>query len=126
MNNSNISDKLKKIKYNNKIIISIDYSDLNVNQAHALADFGSSIIRKEALNTVLLLVNVTNTCYNLELVKKIRTTAKEDKPFIKKTALIGVLNMKKIPYNTITIFSNRDMKIFDNITEAKDYLVSDE
>lgn len=125
MEEFNIEERAKKIEHEGKTIVFMDYSNLPVEQASLLADVSPKIIQKEPLNSVLFLIDVTEARYNPEIIEKLKRATKGNNPYVKKTAVVGVVGMKKILFNAIVLFSKRDIKLFDTVEEAKNYLVLD-
>lgn len=123
MNNLNLENRAQKMNYKGKDLIFMDYSNLNIDQVLDLSKISAQVIRKEPLNSVLLLVDVTDARFNSKIIDELKSLSKDNKPFVKKTAIVGVNNFKKILFNAIVSFAKRDLKLFNNLEESKDWLI---
>jgi hypothetical protein len=47
-----------------------------------------------------------------------------NKPYVKAAAIIGISGIKKIIFEAVMMFSRRKIHIFNDMTEAKDWLVT--
>ena len=73
---------------------------------------------------VLLLNDFRDTIATEQYMERAKKYGKEQKDKIKKTALLGITGMKKVLVLAYIQFSgNTNTKIFNDIEEAKEYLV---
>ena len=118
--------KSKWIEHQGKRIFFADYSGFQDFDAFkAEADDSTSITITQPDNSVLLLVDVTDTAGNQEMVDYIIKSANKDKEKMKKTAVIGVSGYRRIFLRTVVRFTGMSLKDFSDIEEAKDWLVKD-
>lgn len=123
--NFNPSERIKIIDYKGKKIFSEDYSYCSPNDSMQILKQSSRYIQKQPLNSVLNLANVTGTKYNADSIEYLKKYSGEDKAYIKKTAVLGIEGMKKVSLKTVSLFSNRSFRVFNNKEEAKEWLISD-
>jgi hypothetical protein len=119
-------EKMKRIQlidYKGKEIVYLDFSDCNVDEVFQIIEMAKKIIRVQPLNSVLTLTNVSGTKYNREAIQEMKEFANGNKPFVKAGAVIGIDGLKKIVYDAITRFSERNLPAFDDIEKAKNWLV---
>ncbi|MFB6208201.1 MAG: hypothetical protein ABEJ69_02535 [Candidatus Nanohaloarchaea archaeon] len=74
-------------------------------------------------NSVLALTLVRDTSYNKEILKRLKSLTKANKPYIEKSAVVGVSGLQKVALSGVKKFSGREFEQFDSVEEAKDYLV---
>lgn len=79
----------------------------------------------QPLNSVLVLTDFTGATFNHDALRALEETAVFDKPFIKKSALLGTQSFPRDFYEEITTFSRRDLRIFATRDEALRWLVRD-
>lgn len=115
--------RLRVIDYKGKEIIYIDFTDCNVNEVFEIIEMAKKIIRIQPLNSVLTLTNVSGTKYNREVIQAMKEFANDNKPFVKAGAVVGIDGLKRIVYDAITRFSERDLPSFDDNEKAKDWLI---
>jgi hypothetical protein len=119
-------EKVKRIQvidYKGKEIIYLDFSDCNVNEVFEIIEIAKKIIRIQPLNSVLTLTNVSGTKYNREIIQAMKEFANGNKPFVKAGAVIGIDGLKRVVYDAITRFSERNLPAFDDNKKAKDWLI---
>ena len=115
--------RIRVIDYKGKEIVYLDFSDCNVNEVFEILEMAKKIIRIQPLNSVLTLTNVSGTKYNREVIQAMKEFANDNKPFVKAGAVVGIDGLKKIVYDAITRFSERNLPAFDDSEKAKDWLI---
>jgi hypothetical protein len=81
-------------------------------------------IRSQPKGSVLLLTDVKDGYFANETVDAFKVYARDNKPYVAKSAIIGLSAVKKFVVNVVSKFGGRDLKAFDSEQAAKDYLVS--
>ena len=112
------------IEHKGKEILYVDYSGLYdddlVNATHEVNDFLTKLGKLE----IPILVDVRNSYANekmtVDSLKKKAITAKQ---YSKKTAVIGVTKTQEVILTVVNMFSGLGVKPFDNLEEAKDWLI---
>jgi hypothetical protein len=115
--------RVRYIYHNGRQILFLDFSGCTVEDFHVSIKEAETLIRAEQPNSVLTLTDVTSAKYNLEVTKALKEFAIGNKPFVKAGAVVGLDALKKIIYNSIMHVSGRNLLAFDNIAQAKDWLV---
>ena len=118
--------KSKWIDHKGKRLFFADYSNFNDFESFKEeVDYSTSITIKEPLNSVRMLVDVTGTLGLPEMVNYIQESAMKDKDNMKKTAVVGVTGYRRIFLRAVVQFTRMDLKPFDDIEQAKEWLVED-
>jgi hypothetical protein len=124
--NCNDKGKMQRIEFithKGRAIMYLNFSDCNVDEVLQLIETAKKIIRVQPLHSVLTLTNVSGTKFNREVVEAMKEFAEGNKPFVRAGAVIGIEGLKKIVYDTITRFTERNLPAFDEIEKAKDWLI---
>ncbi len=116
-------NRVSYIYHQGRQILFLDFTDCSVDEALGIIQEAGPIIREQHENSVLTLTDVTGARYNQEVTQAMKEFAKGNKPFVKAGAVVGLDGMKKIIYNVIAKVSGRNLSTFDNIEEAKEWLV---
>ena len=74
---------------------------------------------------VLVLTDFTAAVFNRDTIRAVKETAVFDKPFIKKSALIGTETFPVEFYEELKNFSRRELLIFRTRDEALTWLVAE-
>jgi len=113
------------IEHKGRKIIYEDYSGCNSETIKPLLEKAAAIIRRQPPASVLALVNVENTKYNKEASAAMKEFVKENTPYIKCSAVVGMDGLKTVLLKGIIAFTGRkNLKVFDDIGKAKDYLAA--
>jgi hypothetical protein len=119
--------KSKWINHKEKKIFFADYSDFEkdfeklkkeVTQANA-------IMVREPKRSLLLLVNVHGTTGTAEITFFLKDAAIQVKANVRKAAVIGVSGVRLALLRSVSYLSGMDIRPFDDIESAKDWLVSE-
>jgi hypothetical protein len=113
------------IEHQGKRILHIRFPDTATfeEQKHIIFTAKYAVAR-EPFNSVLTLTELGDFHFNADVTEEMRRYIEHNKPFVKAAAVLGVKGVKKIIYSTFLTITGRKMKLFDDIEEAKDYLVS--
>jgi GTP:adenosylcobinamide-phosphate guanylyltransferase len=115
-------EKVKFIEHKGKKIFNMDFSNCLENEVLALIEESKKIIKSQPEKSLLTLTDVTHARYNAGVVAAIQMFVRDNKPHVKAAAIIGVNAVKKIIYKKVMEFSERDIKTFDDLNKAKDWL----
>jgi hypothetical protein len=75
--------------------------------------------------SLLILTDFSGSKFDAAAMRAIKETAVFDKPFVKKSALIGTLSLPRVPCE-MENFSRRDFAVFSSWEEGLSWLVDDE
>lgn len=115
------------IAYKNKKIFYIDYSSfgLNIDKAFRLIRFATQEYQRLQLppKSVLAIANLSGLYFNSDLVNVFKEEKEKTSYYEKKVAVIGLKGLQWLAYDYVTTLNSGDLvKIFKNITEAKEWL----
>ena len=81
-------------------------------------------ICKRPKDSVLVLVDVRGTTTSTEAVDVFRHSAARTKGWVIRQAIVGVTGIQKILARAVARFSGEELVLFDDVDEAKDWLVT--
>ncbi|MEN8123366.1 MAG: hypothetical protein ABFS35_23715 [Bacteroidota bacterium] len=114
----------KIILHNGVEIIFNDYSGLKtVDEVKNVVNQAAKIIQNKKPNSVLSLICFKNTHFNKQIISALQDAAKDNKPYIKASAVFGVSGMGKIILDGVIKLTGRDLPTFNSEEAAKEYLV---
>lgn len=116
-------ERVKFIKHQWRQILLLDFSDSSVDESMKTMNEAKKVIRSQPKSSMLILTDVTGARYNMEVVEKLKEFTNENTPYVKASAVVGLDGLKKIVYNAVVMFSKRKLSVFDNIQQAKDWLI---
>lgn len=113
--------------YKGKKIIFLDYTkvDRHVEDKFmkVLQQAREFIMR--AGKDLLILVDVRDSYATTKMIAKMKEDGKAERPFVKKSAVVGITGMKEIFLKGINLFTQQGIQPFNTIEEAKEWLVKD-
>lgn len=121
-----MKDRIRYISHKGKKILLVDCSDCTVDELEKIARLVPQRVATNPKGSVLLLADFTGAKFH----KKIMDTVKEgivlDRPYLKRSAWVGIEGLPKVFYENLKSFSQRDLPTFNTREEALEWLVSEE
>jgi len=116
-------NQVKWIEHKERKILYINLSDLYGNEyVNTIIDVRNFLVDLEQ-NNICSLANVRNTFVNKNVLKEIqKTVGTANNPF-KKVGVTGVTKVQEIFIEIVKMTSSLDVKTFDTMEKAKDWLV---
>ncbi len=118
-------ERIYFIDHQGKRVLVVDFSKCPVHKVEEVARAVPDYVTAQPLNSVLVLSDFTAAQFNQDGLRALKETAVFDKPFIKRSALLGTQSFPRDFYDEITSFSRRDLRIFTTREEALTWLVAD-
>jgi hypothetical protein len=116
------------IEYKGQAIYYVDYSNIKTNDEFMSVIKQSNSFREkiksEGRKNLLMLVDVSGSFVYGDVLSEIKKAGKITKEMTLKEAVVGISGGKKILLKIVQSFTNMNLKVFDTLEEAKDWLVS--
>ena len=122
--NEIIEKRFKWIEYKGVEILLNDYTNLTGENFIETLDILTEHFLAQKRKNILLLLDVRNSYSNKEIIEALNASSKRIKPFLKKSAVLGVTGVKKILLSVVNKVSDLGAKPFTTEDEAKEWLVS--
>ncbi len=110
------------ITHKGKRIYFIDAEGIDRDRVGALADKAAAEIRAQPAGSVLTITHCKDAHVDMQVVDALRKLAEGNGPYVKAACVTGLSQPQKIVFYTVKILSRRDLKAFDTVDEAKDFL----
>ncbi len=113
------------ISHHGKPIYYMDFAGLrDFNEIKHIISKSIEYIRSQPDKSVLTLTNLDGMHFNSEIKSLFIDFISGNKPHIKASSVIGMSGLLRIVYNGLMKLTGREIRSFDNINVAKDWLVS--
>lgn len=114
------------IEHKGKQIVYLDFTGISAPaEAIAAAEEAKNFFaRQPRQQTLLTLTNVTGSHFDTDVVKAMRGLAEHNKPYVRGGAVVGLSGLMRVVYTTLLHLTGRNIKAFDDVEAAKDYLAS--
>jgi hypothetical protein len=118
-------DRIRFINHQGKQILFVDFSNCPANQVEKIARAAPDHIMVKPRGSVLVLTDCTGAAFDRDALRTMKESAVFNKPFVKKSALIGTENFPREFFEELKSFSRRELRIFKNREEALAWLVEE-
>jgi hypothetical protein len=118
-------ERIRFIDHQGKKILLVDFSNCSANEVEKITRAVPDYVTVQPRGSVLVLTDFTGAAFDRDALRAMKETAVFDKPFIKKSALIGTETLPRDFYEDMTQFSRRELPIFKTREEALDWLAAD-
>lgn len=120
-----MEDRIRFIEHQGKKILLVDLSHCTPREVEKLALLAPSYVTSEPHGSVLLLADFTGSEFDRIAIERLKESAVFDRPYLKRSAWVGIEKLPHVFYEHIKNFSQRDLPAFKTREEAMDWLVSD-
>ena len=119
------ASRVQFIEFCGRRVLFIDYSHCDVAMLKSVSEEGHRVITLQPLNSVLTLNDVTGSGFDQESVNVLKSKVKDNAPFVKRAAVIGIRGLQSLIYEGVQAFSSRRIPQFPSRQEALEWLVKD-
>jgi len=115
-----------ELDHKGKTIVCLDIAGLQSRdklEFHKLVTKAKQNIRQRSPKSALVITNVTNTGFDAEISNLIKEYAKQNTPYIKASAVVGLSGWAKVILVAVKAVSGRDFHLANTMEEAKEWLV---
>jgi hypothetical protein len=120
-----MEERIRFIDHLGKRILLVDLSNCPVNQLERLVRSVPDYVTAQPLGSVLVVTDFSGTPFDRDATRAVKETAVFDKPFVKKSALVGIEGLPASFYEELKRFSRREMSIFETRDDALAWLTAD-
>src|SRR5258708_37796098 len=117
--------RIRLIYHQGKRVLLVDLSNCTANEVEEIARAAPDHITVQPRGSVLVLTNFTGAAFDRDALRAMKEAAVFDKPFVRKSALIGTDDLPASFHDELTSFARRYLRIFKNREEALAWLAAD-
>lgn len=118
-------ERVKFVNHKGKNILLLDFSNCSCEEVLRIIEESRKLIKVQPEHSLLTLTNVEGAHFDFKVVEAMKDFTVHNKPYVRKGAVVGVTGLRKIIYDAVMRFSGRNLPSFDDIEEARDWLVED-
>jgi hypothetical protein len=118
-------DRIRFFDHEAHRILLVDLSNCTAPEVEEVTRKVPDFVTTQALRSVLILTDFAGASFDRDALLAIKETAVFDKPYVKKSALIGTGSLPRNFYEEMKSFSRRELPIFSSREEALQWLVED-
>ena len=120
-----MDERISFVTHHGKKIMVIDFSHLEPKEFLLLLEVIQRTVAQHAPKSLLTLADLTGAHVDRAVATRMKEVLVRDRPFVKRSAWVGVDSVPKVYYENIKSFSQRDFPPFKTREEALDWLVKE-
>lgn len=118
-------ERVRFIEHMGKQVLMADLSGLrDPDEMIAVMEAARPVIDGQPPKSLLLLTNCIDTHYETKGADAIKQWSKANTPFVKASAVTGVVGIKRILFNAIVKLTGRNIVAVDTVEQALDWLAA--
>lgn len=115
-------ERAKWVEHNDAKIFVMDCRGATLEEMNEIIEECITQVRSQPEKSVLTLTISGGSAFSGETITKLKEVARDNTPYVKAGAIVGVTGLYKVVFNAVAMFSKRRFDLFDTIEEAKDFL----
>src|ERR1700739_3977479 len=120
-----MDERISFITHHGKKIMVVDFSHLGPKDLLLFLDLVQHTVARHAPGSLLTLADLTGAHIDRDVAMRMKEVLVRDRPFVKRSAWVGVDSVPKAYYENIKSFSQREFPPFKTREEAMDWLVKE-
>ena len=117
-------EKTTTINYKGNTVFRMDFSDTkSEKEIYSVIDASIKYIRSKPNASVFAITNMKNMYFNKTVASRFTKFVKENKPYMKKSAVFGMSGIARVVFNSIMKLAERDVRSFETEEQAKNFLL---
>src|SRR6266436_836699 len=120
-----MEERIRFIDHQGKRVLLVDFSNCSANEVEEIARAVPDHVTVNPHSSVLVLTDFTGAAFDRDALRAMKETAVFDKPFVRKSALIGTEDLPASFYDELKSFSRRELLTFKTREDALAWLATD-
>jgi hypothetical protein len=113
------------VRHKNVEIFEVHFENLDPEKALPAIEEVKRVVAMHPKNSIRALTNVSNSHFDARVNQALREMTAANKPFVRRSAVVGVSGVQQMMLSGIRILTGRDIRGFDDAEAARDWLVVD-
>ena len=116
--------RTRMIQHRGRDILLLDYSDiLDTDEALREIEKTKAIISAQPPASLRTLTYVKGSRYTAPIIDAMKELVVHNRPFVIAAAVVGMNTLHRIIYRAVVTFSRRNIQVYEDLEQAKDWLV---
>jgi hypothetical protein len=115
-------ERAKFVTHKGKKLYLMDCSNATVEEMNQVIEACERDVRCQPENSVCTLIVAGGSSFSGETISRLKELARDNTPYVKVSAIVGVTGLHKVVLNAVAMFSKRRFYIYDTLDEAMDFL----
>lgn len=114
---------VSKILYQGREIVVLDFTNQTKEEILENCEAAKALIKTYPEQSCLTLTKVKNMTFDKDVAEAFKQLAVNNKPYVKAAALLNCSGFQRVIYVGVIALTKREMQLFDDQTEALEWLV---
>lgn len=115
--------RVEFVEYKGKRILVLDYSGISdPAAAFPLFEETKRVVAQQPPQSLFTLTNVQGSHFDTDVIKGVRDLVEHNRPYVKAGAVVGLSGLMRVVFTTLLHLTGRNIRAFDSVEAAKDYL----
>jgi len=116
--------RTRELEYEGVKLFFTDYSHLKTaDEFFQVMEASTAYIRSQPPKSVYSLSTFENVFFNMDIAKRFQERIKGNESFIAYSAITGITGLLKIMASGVVRATGRDLRFFDTLAEAREFLI---
>lgn len=115
-------ERAKFVEHKGKQIFKMDCTAASLQEMNTVIEECILQVRNKPEKSVLTLTIAGGTDFSGETISKLKELARDNTPYVKTGAIVGITGLYKVVFNAVAMFSRRRFYLFETVEEAMDFL----
>lgn len=113
------------VEHKGRKILVLDCTGCQPEDFDAIIDECARVVQSQPQNSVLTMTIAGGGMFDSATVEKLKNLTRDNAPFVRQSAVVGVSGLQKVVLTAVSLFSKRKFNLFDDRLEAMDFLAAD-
>ena len=118
-----VDERIRFFEHEGHRILLVDLSNCTAREVEEITRRVPDYVTTQPLGSTLILTDFGGASFDRDSLIAMKEAAVFDKPYVKKSALVGTESLPREFYESMKSFSRRELPIFDSREEALKWLV---
>ena len=115
-------ERAKFVTHKGRQLYFMDCSNATLEEMNQVIEACERDVRCKPENSVFTLIVAGGSSFSGETISRLKELARDNTPYVKASAIVGVTGLHKVALNAVAMFSKRRFYIYDTLDEAMDFL----
>lgn len=108
-----------------RAVLFLNFADLkDIEEIRMTAGEGKETVRQQGINNLITLTDITGMHFNNSIKDIFQDLASHNKPYVSMGAVAGITGLNRILYNGLMKITGRNLKGFQTLQDARDWLIN--
>lgn len=115
-------ERARFVEHKGKRIFRMDCTGASLEEMNGVIEECIRQVRCQPEKSVLTLTIAGGTAFSGETINKLKELARDNTPYVRAGAIVGITGLYKVVFSAVAMFSKRRFYLFDQVDQAMAFL----